>query len=459
VAAIAARLRAPGITAMAGAMARTGAASLGSALLSMAANKVFAAIAGPPGIALLTTLQQTRQAAVTAATLNGQTALVQGISARRGQARVNYVRTTLTLWTGATALVTLILLLLPESVAELAGLGARGGIVRFLAPAVGFTSAFVFLGAVLNARGQIGKLAALQLASPAMLAALAYPAARALQLGFARQLVASIAIAAAASALAACAAAGLQFSHLRGWIAKPTLWWDSHAAEGFLCMSASMLGTGLLGSASLLLVRKHILESDGPVVTGSFDAAWAFSMNQVTLVLASLQTYLLPALARSPVSPRGSRQISHALLLATAITAPAIILITGIRPWLLLTLYSPQFAHATLFLRWTLIGDYLKVASWIFSMPILAAGDMKVFVAADVTAYGMFTGGAALLARWWPQAEAAAMAFVLMYAAHLAICLVRARKYAALPDGPVGLVWFAGFLCVCGASAIFWQSR
>ncbi len=52
--------------------------------------------------------------------------------------------------------------------------------------------------------------------------------------------------------------------------------------------------------------------------------------------------------------------------------------------------YSAAFDPAAAYLRWTLLGDYLKVTSWILSIPILAARDMKMFLAADLAAYGVF---------------------------------------------------------------------
>src|SRR5262249_37485338 len=63
------------------AMSQTGGSSLASGLLSLAATKILAVMLGPAQVALLATLQQIRQTALTGATLNGQTALIQGASA------------------------------------------------------------------------------------------------------------------------------------------------------------------------------------------------------------------------------------------------------------------------------------------------------------------------------------------------------------------------------------------
>ncbi len=162
----------------------TGAAAVAGAALSVVATKIFAAMLGPAELAVLATLQQIRQAGVTGATLNGQTALVQGASARSGHEQRQYLRTVLLLMGTATALVAVLALAAPGWVAISTGLGAqRAGMIRWLAAPVAFSSALVFLSAVLNARGEIGKLAWVQMASPAVMALLAYPVAKTVRAG------------------------------------------------------------------------------------------------------------------------------------------------------------------------------------------------------------------------------------------------------------------------------------
>ncbi len=70
------------------------------------------------------------------------------------------------------------------------------------------------------------------------------------------------------------------------------------------------------------------------------------------------------------------------------------------KPILLPLLYSPAFLGAGRYLRWTLLGDYLKVASWILSIPMLARPARAVFLASDLAASGVFLISAILFSRW-----------------------------------------------------------
>jgi O-antigen/teichoic acid export membrane protein len=437
------------------AMSQTGVASLASGLLTAIATKILAVLLGPAQVALLATLQQMRQAALTGATLNGQTALIQGASALTGSARLAYLRTVLILMSAATGGVALAMVIAPVWFGGLAGLGPeKAPLVRWLALAVILSSGFAFLAARLNVLGSLGSLAAIQLAGPATMAILAYPTAMIVRSGRS-QVFPLLLIAAAGASLSAVFVALRGRSHLRG--SGP--WWNYPDARRFLTISGSMLASGLVSSAVLVAIRARILRSEGLTATGQFDAAWAISMSQVSLVLASLQTYYLPALARADQLKERNVHIAQVLTAAVLVGAPLIAAIAVFKPLVLTLFYSAAFRGGEQYLRWTLLGDYLKLTSWIFSIPMLAAADLRSFLTADLAAYGTFALGAVVLARSGSAAEAAAMAFVLMYAVHLVVCAGYAWRHQFRLDLRTGLVWTGGLLLISVVSAVCWSSR
>jgi PST family polysaccharide transporter len=121
-------------------------------------------------------------------------------------------------------------------------------------------------------------------------------------------------------------------------------------------------------------------------------------------------------------------------------------------------LYSSAFQGAHIYLRWTLLGDYFKVSSWILSAPMLAAADMKLFLASDLTAIAAFVGAAVMLNRWHEPAESAAMAFVVMYVVHLAVSVLYVCRRLRLRLGKsAASIWLAGLALVLGASFCGWK--
>lgn len=403
-----------------------------SGLLSAIATKVIAALAGPAAIGLLATLQQIGKTALVAATANGKTALVQGASARLGAERREYVCTVSAVFAAATACVAAVLWFAPAQVARWGGLDAAGApLVRWLSVSLAFSSLFVFLGGLLNALGAAGafgpagRLALLQMAGPGALAVLAWPMAR--RAGESPGAYpAMLAIAAAVTVIAAAIALIPYWSTLADWFLGPGRWGEAGmwlgTARHFFSISAVMLASGLAASAALMAVRARIIRVQGLAEAGQFDAAWGISMNQVSLVLASLQTHYLPMLARLGNVRDRSAQIARVIALAAPAAALVIAALAAAKPFWLTALYSAQFHGAGRYLRWTLAGDYLKVTSWILSIPILAAAEMRVFLAADLAASGAFVASASMLTRFYTPAEAAAVAFLLMHAVYLTIC-------------------------------------
>jgi PST family polysaccharide transporter len=440
----------------------TGAAAVAGAALSVVGTKIFAAMLGPSEVAVLATLQQIRQVGVTGGTLNGQIALVQGASARAGRERREFLRTALLLMGMAIAVVAALSLGVPTWLATLTGLGAeRSDMIRWMVLPVVFTCALVFLSAVLNAalndalngRGEIGRLALVQVASPAALALLAYPVAQAIRGGVEGAMVWWLA--AAPAAATGVALLLLRLQQAGDWFRGAGRWWSTEAARGFLTVSGSMLAGGALASVVLLAARARILHQQGFAVAGQFDAAWAISMNHVSLVLGSLQAYCLPVLARSSGRAERGAHLSRMLTVAALAAAAMICALAVLKPVALTLFYSEAFREASRYLRWTLVGDYLKVSSWVLSIPMLAAADMRVFLAADLSAYAVFAAGAWILGPFRGAAEGTAMAFVLMYAAHLAICWAIAwKRYGFRPGPRTTLIWTAGLAAVTAVSAM-----
>jgi len=221
-----------------------------------------------------------------------------------------------------------------------------------------------------------------------------------------------------------------------------------------------MLASGTVASLVLLSARARILHRQGFVVAGQFDAAWAISMNHVSLVLASLQTCCLPVLARiSSRTERGAhlnRMLTSAALAATA----AVCMIAVLKPMIVTWLYSEAFRDAATYLRWTLVGDYLKVSSWVLSIPMLASAEMRLFLTADLGAYAVFAAGTAAATYFRGAAEGTAIAFVLMYAAHLGMTgTIAWLRYGFRPERWTTLIWTSGLLAVVAASAATWEAR
>jgi O-antigen/teichoic acid export membrane protein len=445
---------------LATAMVKSGAGSVLSGIMSAAATKAIALAGGPAAVAQLVTLQQLRQTAVVAATANGQTALVQGASSLEGTARNTYLRTSTVLFAAATLVILAVLNATPGYLFSWSGPSmVDAHVLKWLGAPVALTSAFVFLSGVLNAAGRIGRLAAAQVvASGSFLAAIVVAL-----LGHApihaRTVIGAMTVSAAASLAVTVWALTEKAPLWKQWLYGEGSWWSSWAVRRFLSLSTVMFISGWLGSFALVLVRAHILSAHGAAITGQFDAAWTISMTHVTLALSSLQAYYLPALARCTTADDRTREIRNAVALVPWVAVAVIAPLAFTKPFVLRVLYSGQFVGAAQYLRWTLIGDYLKVTSWLLSIPMIAAGRMKSFLWLDLSAYATFVAAAYYLPLWQSAAEAAAVAFCAMYLVHLLGSLICGAKTGLFKLGARDFAHAVfGFILILAASIYSWRA-
>src|SRR5262249_3852779 len=140
---------------------------------------------------------------------------------------------------------------------------------------------------------------------------------------------------------------------------------------------------------------------------------------------------------------------------ALAVATPVIVAIAVFKPLVLSTLYSNAFHPAAIYLRWTLIGDYLKVSSWVLSIPLLAAAELRAFLTADVVSLATFVISTWLISFVRGSAESAAIGFLLCYIVHFILCFGYARRCGFRMDRRRQILWICGLALVVVASVIF----
>lgn len=193
-------------------------------------------------------------------------------------------------------------------------------------------------------------------------------------------------------------------------------------------LGSAFMIAGLAVTAGQFAVRALIQRELGPEALGHFSAAWMISMTYIGFVLQAMGTDYYPRLTRvinnhSEVNRLANEQTEVALLLA----GPVFLAILGLAPWIIELLYSKEFTEAASILKWQILGDLLKVASWPLGFIILSAGAGRTFMLSEIFAISIFVVitwlGLPLLGI-----EATGIAFLLMYTVYLPLVYVLARK-------------------------------
>ncbi len=150
-------------------------------------------------------------------------------------------------------------------------------------------------------------------------------------------------------------------------------------------------------------------------------------MTYIGFVLQAMGTDYYPrltAVIRDHVT--ANRLVNEQSEVALLLAGPVFVIMLGLAPWIIELLYSDQFAEAVSVLRWQVLGDILKVASWPMGFIILAAGDGRTFMLTESLSIAVFVGltwiGLPLIGI-----DAVGIAFVGMYALLLPLVFVLAR--------------------------------
>lgn len=193
-------------------------------------------------------------------------------------------------------------------------------------------------------------------------------------------------------------------------------------------LGVAFMLSGLVATLGQLLVRTLVQRELGAAALGQFQAAWAISMTYIGFVLSAMGTDYYPRLtATIGKHPAANRLVNEQTEVALLLAAPILLIVLGLAPWLIELLYSRAFSQAVSILRWQIIGDVLKVASWPLGFIILAAGDGRTFLLTESLAIVVFVA-AIWFGLTFLGVQATGIAFLIMYFIHLPVVYWLARR-------------------------------
>lgn len=184
-------------------------------------------------------------------------------------------------------------------------------------------------------------------------------------------------------------------------------------------LGIAFMGASLVVHIGQLLVRSIVQRELGAEALGHFQAAWTLSMTYIGFVLAAMATDYYPRLSAA-IHDRGAanRMINEQTEVALLLAGPVLLAMLALAPWVVRLLYSAQFAEAADILRWQVLGDVLKVASWPLGFVLVAAGAGRTYLLSEGFTVGLF-----VLLVWlglpWLGVQVTGLAFALMYFAYL----------------------------------------
>lgn len=199
-----------------------------------------------------------------------------------------------------------------------------------------------------------------------------------------------------------------------------------------------MLG-GLVAPLGLLSVRALVVDRLGPVQLGEFTAAWTISVTYLAVVLQAMGSEFFPRLSASVTDVAATRtHVDRQTEISLVLALPILFAMQASAPLVITLLYSSQFTPGVDMLRWLIVADVIKVASWPMAYLILAKGRGVTFMLLEIATAAILPIVSYLLMGHY-GIFGIGIAYFIMYGFYLAATLSYAWFAVGFPWGRTSL--------------------
>jgi PST family polysaccharide transporter len=139
-----------------------------------------------------------------------------------------------------------------------------------------------------------------------------------------------------------------------------------------------------------LIIREYIGENLGWDSAGYWQGIWYISTMYLMLVTTTLGVYYLPRLSEIRDNKELRKEIFTGYKIIMPIVIIASLIIFLLKEYVILIAFSKNFMPMIDLFAWQLIGDVIKIASWLLAYLMLAKAMTKVFIYTEILFSALF---------------------------------------------------------------------
>lgn len=148
--------------------------------------------------------------------------------------------------------------------------------------------------------------------------------------------------------------------------------------------SLMAITSAIAAPVSFLIIRNYIGENLGWDSAGYWQGIWYISSMYLMVVTTSLSVYYLPKLSEIQDKNELKKEIFSGYKVIIPIVIFTALIIYLLKEYVILIAFSDKFMPMIELFKWQLIGDVIKIASWLLSYLMLAKAMTKVFVSTEI---------------------------------------------------------------------------
>ena len=197
--------------------------------------------------------------------------------------------------------------------------------------------------------------------------------------------------------------------------------WDKALASHLGKFTIMALITSVTLPVAYVMMRNLLADHYGWDAVGIWQGVSSISDAYLQFITASFTVYLLPTLSRLKAKADISREILRSLKFVLPAVATASLMVWLLRDFAIWLLFSHQFTAMRDLFAWQLVGDVLKVGSYVFGYLVIAKASLRFYILTEVSQFLLLTG----FAHWLIPMNGslgAAQAYMATYIVYFALC-------------------------------------
>ncbi len=135
---------------------------------------------------------------------------------------------------------------------------------------------------------------------------------------------------------------------------------------------------------SQLLIRDHLVDTFGWNDAGMWQAVTRISDMYLMIITTTLTVYYLPRLAEITDTQILRKEIIKVYRFIMPVTIVGALSVYLLRDWLITLLFTAEFTPMIDLLGWQLVGDVIKIGSWVLGFVMLGRAMTKSYIITEV---------------------------------------------------------------------------
>lgn len=193
---------------------------------------------------------------------------------------------------------------------------------------------------------------------------------------------------------------------------------DKQAAKNLAKYTLMALTSAACVPLSHILIRNHLGMTLGWEAAGYWEAMWRLSAAYLMLVTTTLGIYYLPKLSELQSPAEIKQEILQGYKIILPIAATCGLAIYLLRHFIIQILFTADFTKMEVLFAWQMVGDTLKIASWLLGYILTAKALMGIYIFSEILFSMLFFFLVFLIVKYLGF-ESVALAHTINYSAHL----------------------------------------